>query len=102
MRIRFVFASLAFSAAVHASNTLRVGSQVLTTGDSAVRVTELLGKPSYKSRRRGSVGGGRRGRRARVTTRGAGGEQWQYRRGHHVTIVTIVDGKVSDIEERRP
>lgn len=102
MRIHVVVALLAFSAAIHASSTLRVGSQVLTTGDSALRVTELLGKPSYKSRRHDSRGSARHGRRARVVVNGASGEQWQYRRGRHVTIVTIVDGKVSDIEENRP
>ena len=46
MRIRLIVALFVFSAAVQASSTLRVGSQVLTAGDSRERVTELLGKPS--------------------------------------------------------
>ncbi len=46
MRIRLVVALFAFSAAVQASSTLRVGSQVLTAGDSRERVVELLGKPT--------------------------------------------------------
>ncbi len=93
---------LAFSTLAQASSTLRVGSQVLTAGDSTVRVTELLGKPSHKSRRRSSQRGGRRGRGTRVVTDNASaGEQWQYRRGDHVTTVTIIDGRVSDIQDRR-
>jgi len=88
-----------------ASSTLRVGSHVLTAGDSAVRVTELLGKPSYKSHRSGSRN--RRSRRSggrhriRVATDRTQGELWQYRRGNRVIAVTIVDGKVADIDDRR-
>lgn len=93
-------------AAAHASSTLRVGSEVLTAGDSAVRVTELLGKPSYKSHRGGSRSSrsrsnGGRGRRSRVMTDSAQGELWQYRRGDRVIAVTIVNGRVSDIDDRR-
>lgn len=112
MRIRLIIALFVFSAAVQASSSLRVGSQVLGIGDSAVRVTELLGKPSYKSRGHGSRNGsshgsthksgrGRRSRATTATTKEAAGEKWQYRRGDHVTIVTLVDGKVSDIEDER-
>ena len=54
MRIRLVLALLAFSAAAQASSSYRVGNELLTVGDSATRVTELLGKPSYKSHRGGS------------------------------------------------
>jgi hypothetical protein len=52
MRIRLVIALFAFSAAVQASSTLRVGSQVLTAGDSRERVIELLGKPTSKAQAR--------------------------------------------------
>ena len=90
---------LGLAAAVQASSTLRVGNQVLTAGDSAMRVTELLGKPSYKSHRRAARS--RRGQRSRVVNDAARGEQWQYRRGDHVTTVTIVDGRVSVIDDRR-
>ncbi|OOG51291.1 DUF2845 domain-containing protein [Rhodanobacter sp. C01] len=110
MRIRLIVALFVFSTAVQASTSMRVGSQVLVVGDSAVRVTELLGKPSYKSRGRGSRSSGSRksgrgshGRSRAAATPGkdAGGEKWQYRRGDHVTIVTLVDGKVSNIEDER-
>lgn len=106
-----VLMGLALTFAAQASSTLRVGSEVLTAGDSAVRVTALLGKPAYKSHR-GSVRSSRSSRSSRRNgdrRRGAshavgdnaGGEQWQYRRGDHVTTVTILDGRVIDIQDRR-
>jgi hypothetical protein len=78
-----------------------VGNQVLTVGDSRERVTELLGKPSSKSHKRASRNrsSGRSG--VRVVSKDRGGEQWRYRRDSHVTVVTIVDGRVSDIEDDR-
>jgi hypothetical protein len=101
MRIRLVIVLFAFSAAVQASSTLRVGSQVLTAGDSRERVVELLGKPmskshAHKSRSHGSRRGG-----VRVVDNHQAGEQWRYRRGDHVTVVTIIDGRVSEIEDNR-
>ncbi len=98
MRICLVVIFLAISNAVHASSTLRIGNQVLTAGDSQERVTELLGKPSSKTHKRASRShrGG-----VRVTSRGEGGEQWRYRRGDHVTVVTIVAGRVREIEDHR-
>lgn len=107
MRMRMVVALLvwiAFSAAAWASSTLRVGSQVLTAGDSRARVTELLGKPSSKSRQRRARGGHSRGRRGgvRVITHADGSsEQWHYLRDERAITVTLVDGKVTSIEERR-
>jgi Protein of unknown function (DUF2845) len=99
-----VLLSLAFAA--HAgSATLRVGSQVLTVGDSAARVVELLGKPAYKSHKKTTPSGrsvrtGKKNSRRKTTTSAdAGGEQWQYRRGDRVTIIVIADGKVSAIED---
>ena len=112
MRIRLTLALFVFSAVAQASSSFRVGSELLTAGDSAVRVTQLLGKPSYKSHRSGSGGsshsgsnGSARGRgrhsRGSRATDTEHGEQWQYLRGDRVIIVTIVDGKVSDIDDRR-
>ena len=96
---------LAFAASVAATDTLRVGSRVLVVGDSAATVTALLGKPSHKSHRNGargsSRGGSRRGHRVRAAGAAtARGEQWQYRRDGRVIVVTLVDGRVSDIDER--
>jgi hypothetical protein len=101
MRIGFIIILFAFSAVVQATSTLRVGNQVLTAGDSATRVTALLGKPSYKSRSRGSRQRSGRSRHRRGAKARTAGEHWQYRRGDHVTTVTIVDGTVTDIEDRR-
>ena len=117
MRIRLVLALFAFSSAAQASSSYRVGNELLTAGDSAARVTELLGKPSYKSHRGGSGSASHRSgshsshrssshssghsRDTRSATDGAHGEQWQYRRDDRVVTVTIVDGKVSDIDDRR-
>jgi hypothetical protein len=114
VRIRFILALFAFSATAQASTSLRVGNELLTAGDSAARVIELLGKPSYKAHRSGSRGSsrgkshggssshgrGQRGRSKRATD-SEPGEQWQYQRDNRVIIVTIVDGKVSDIDEHR-
>ncbi len=101
MRMGLIVALFVCSVAVHASSTLRVGYQVLTVGDSQERVTELLGKPSSKShRRRARTRGGRRGG-VRVIDNHQGGEQWRYRRNGHITVVTIVDGRVTEIEDRR-
>jgi hypothetical protein len=87
--------------ATSASDSLRVGSRVLVVGDSAATVTALLGKPSHKSHRNAPRSGGRRGKRTRTAAGDtARGEQWQYRRDGRVIVVTLVDGRVSDIDER--
>jgi hypothetical protein len=107
MRIATVVCSVLLGVAcagnAQASSTLRVGSQVLVAGDSAARVTALLGKPSYTAHRRAkrSGSGSRRRGGVRVVTQAQEGEQWQYRRDGHVTTITIIDGRVSDIQERR-
>ncbi len=88
-----------------ASDSLRVGNRVLVVGDSAATVSALLGKPTHKSHRSGprsaTHGSSRRGRRVRASPGAATrGEQWQYRRNGRVIVVTLVDGLVSDIDER--
>lgn len=99
MRIRLIFATFLVCAAAQASSTLRVGSQVLTAGDSAARVTALLGKPAYKSHSGRSTKRGHRG--SRYNPGGDRAERWQYRRHGTVTTVTLVDGRVIEIEESR-
>ncbi|MBD8900493.1 DUF2845 domain-containing protein [Rhodanobacter sp. DHG33] len=92
-----------FAYATHAaaSSSLRVGNRVLVVGDSAATVAELLGKPSYKSHRGGTGGNSRGGKRTRAVAAGTKtGEQWQYRQDGHVIVITLVDGRVSDIDER--
>jgi hypothetical protein len=78
---------LGVMALAHAGDTLRVDSQVLTVGDTAVHALDLLGKPLFKEPVENEFG-------AHV------GERWQYKRDEHVVIITIIDGKVADIDDR--
>jgi hypothetical protein len=71
----------------HAADTLRVGSQVLMVGDSAVRAIQLLGDPAFKEPVENTFGAAR-------------GERWQYEIGTHVATVTIIGGRVASIEDR--
>jgi hypothetical protein len=88
MRRYLAILLLSLSLAAHASNTLRVGSEVLTVGDSAVRAIQLLGKPDYKEPVESDYGGYQ-------------GERWQYQRDDgHIVIVTIIGGKVAEIQDR--
>lgn len=80
---------LVISLNVCAAATLRVGQQVLSVGETAARVITLLGKPDVKVPVENKFG-------AYL------GERWQYDRGQdHVVTVTVIDGKVADIEDRR-
>ncbi|HET6553471.1 MAG TPA: DUF2845 domain-containing protein [Dyella sp.] len=85
------------------SGTLRVGAQVLVVGDSAARVVELLGKPSYKSRGKSTAThqAHKTGRKSSAHHGAAevAGEQWQYRDGNHTVTVVVVDGRVSAIRD---
>ena len=100
-------AAFVFSGGADALSSLRVGNQVLVAGDSSARVTALLGKPSHKSGSRSSRGRRTGSGRTRsggvrvITADQQPGQKWEYRRDDHVTVVTIVDGKVSDIDDER-
>lgn len=87
---------LACAGMAQASDSLRVGNRLLMVGDTAAHVQELLGRPSYRTHRRSSKSRSRRGSRSR-----AAGEHWQYRRDGRIIVVTLVDGLVTDIDERR-
>lgn len=87
MRRLLLIALLAVSLNVFAGNTLRVGQQVLSVGDTAAHTIDLLGTPSYKEPVENRFGAHR-------------GERWQYTRGNgHVVEVTIIDGKVAAIDD---
>ena len=94
----------AWATGAAASDSLRVGSRVLVAGDSAATVIALLGKPLHKSHHSATRGSGsRRGKHARTAAAGTtAGEQWQYSRDGRVIVVTLVDGRVSGIDESRP
>lgn len=98
MRRYAILALLVLSYAAHASSTLRVGSHVLVAGDSIDRAVELLGKPTSHTSHR--AGGGRRGRRGLSVVTPAS-EQWHFRRDGHYTVLTVVDGRIVDIDDRR-
>lgn len=81
--------SLGLSLSASAGQTLRVGQKVLTVGDSAIEVMQLLGTPAYKEPIENEKGAFL-------------GERWQYPGEHgRAIIVTILAGKVSDIDDRR-
>ncbi|HEY8328796.1 MAG TPA: DUF2845 domain-containing protein [Rhodanobacter sp.] len=89
MRSLLLISLLALSLAVQAGQTLRVGQQVLTVGDTAAHAVALLGTPAYKEPVQNKYG-------AYL------GERWQYTRGKgQVIVVTIIAGKVADIDDRR-
>lgn len=103
MRRIMCLSLLLFACTAHAgSGTLRVGNEVLVVGDTATRVLELLGKPSYRTHAAGSSSthrSSRKGRRNSGRSASAGGEQWQYRQGSRVVIIVMFDGKVSAIRD---
>lgn len=79
---------LSLSVAAHASSTYRIGSDVLTVGDSAARALQLLGTPDFKEPVESEHGGYQ-------------GERWQYQRDNgHVLTITVISGNVSEIQDR--
>jgi hypothetical protein len=82
---------LLFCAAVHAETSLRVGSKVLTLGDSAVRVQQLLGEPTVRTLSQAHV-------RSMPGNQLVSVEQWQYARDGKTIIITIHGGRVDNIE----
>lgn len=87
MRRLLLIPLLALSLGVCASETLRIGQQVLSVGDTAAYTLELLGTPIYKERMENEFGAFK-------------GERWQFSRDDgHVVTVTIIAGKVASIED---
>lgn len=80
---------LAFTAT--AADTLRVGSHLLVSGDSAAQVRQLLGRPASVAHHRGS-----RHRGVRVPA----SERWLYRVDGREIVVVLVDGEVDEILQR--
>ena len=87
MRRMLLIPLLAISLGIHANDTLRVGQHVLTAGDPVIHVIDLLGAPVFKEPLQNQYG-------AYV------GERWQYKReSGRVVTITIVGGRVANIEE---
>ncbi|HTV84829.1 MAG TPA: DUF2845 domain-containing protein [Dyella sp.] len=82
---------LLLSTIAHAATSLRVGNKVLTIGDSAVRVQALMGLPAMRTFLTQETGGMPNNQMAR-------GEQWQYAREGSTVVITIVGGRVANIE----
>jgi len=88
MRRYVLIVLLCLSVTAHAASTYRVGREVLTVGDSAVRAMQLMGKPDFKEPVQSDYGGYQ-------------GERWEYLRDDgRVVVITIMGGKVSDIADR--
>jgi hypothetical protein len=79
------------SLTAHASESLRVDNKVLTVGDSAVRVLQLMGQPTIRSFQDTPVGG-------LPLNQLAPGEYWQYERNGMTIIITVVGGRVANFE----
>jgi hypothetical protein len=75
----------------HAATSLRVGNKVLTVGDSAARVLQLMGEPSIRAFKQFQVGG-------MPDNQVANGEEWQYLQDGRTIIVTVVGGRVVNFE----
>lgn len=99
MRRYLALMGLLFACAVQASGgTLRVGSQVLMAGDSATRVIELLGKPTYRSHAQATSSGRSKGKKSAKSS-SPSGEQWQYRQGNRIVTIVVANGKVTSIRD---
>lgn len=106
MRTWISLALCALLSAPSQADTLRVGSRVLATGDTAARVIELLGQPAHRSAGAGKEGAraqgakrrGKAGRRRAGDAGAASGERWQYRSGGRTVTIVLVQGRVARIE----
>ncbi|WP_333679862.1 DUF2845 domain-containing protein [Dyella sp.] len=91
---RNLILALAFvvaSASAYAGTSLRVGSRVLTIGDSAVRVLELMGEPTVRAFSQGVAS-------ALPNNQLSAGEQWQYAQDGKTIVISVVGGRVANIE----
>ena len=83
----FVAGLLAAGVAV-AADTYRSGSRVITVGDSAAKLGQIIGSPSFKEPIETKEGG-------RV------GERWQYAIDGKTVTFEIRNGSITGIDERR-
>lgn len=87
---RYIFLVLLLvSVTAHAMATLRVDDKVLSIGDTAARVQQLLGPPvmrTYLHRQHGSL----------ANHEVSVAEEWQYLQDGKTVIVTIVNGRATD------
>ncbi|RDS79727.1 DUF2845 domain-containing protein [Dyella monticola] len=86
-----IFALMLVSTTLYAATTLRVGNKVLSVGDSAVRVQQVMGNPAVRAFTSPQTG-------RMPTNQLAAGEQWQYAQDGKTIVITIIGGRVSNIE----
>jgi hydrogenase maturation factor len=87
MRRLLLIPLFALALTAHASDTLRIGQQVLSVGDTAAHAIDLLGTPAYKEPLQNEYGAFL-------------GERWQYSREQgHVVEVTIIAGRITAIDD---
>lgn len=91
MRRCLALALLLASLSIHSATSLRVGNKVLTTGDSAARVLQVMGEPSVRAFRQLQIGG-------LPDNQLASGEEWQYLQDGKTIVVIIVGGRVAGFE----
>ena len=79
------------SMTVHAETSLRINNKVLTVGDSAARILQLMGEPTIRAFASTQTGG-------LPANQLASGEHWQYSQNGKTVIVTIIGGRVANFE----
>jgi hypothetical protein len=90
--VRFLFLALFFiSGTVYAETSLRVGSKVLTIGDSVVKLQQLMGEPAVRTFLSSENGG-------LPSNQLAPREQWQYAQDGKTIVVTVVGGRIAKFE----
>lgn len=86
-----IFALLLASVTAHAATSLRVDNKVLTIGDSAVRVIQLMGEPTMRALLHRSSNG-------LPDNQLAPAEQWQYAQNGKTIVITMVGGRATNFE----
>lgn len=82
---------LLVSIAAHASTSLRVDNKVLTIGDSAAKVMQLMGEPTVRTLLHEATGG-------LPNNQLLPKEQWQYLQDGKTIVITIVGGRATNFE----
>ena len=85
---RALLLALLVSSAAYAGDTYRHGLHVVTVGDTASKLTELVGEPGYKEPIESKAGGFE-------------GERWQYSIDHKTVTFEIRSGRIASIDERK-
>lgn len=88
MRVLLLAAGLLMAGLAVAADTYRSGSRVITVGDSAAKLTQIVGAPAIK---------------VPIETKQGGyeGERWQYAIDGKTVTFEIRDSKIAAIDERR-